>query len=80
MFCDDSPAVLRWRSADQPAQHTLDTLAPSARSWSLPVVMFSQMPQQGESTATKRQLQQQSTRDASAQVLSNPTWAGGCMP
>jgi hypothetical protein len=57
--------------------HTLETLAPSARSWSLPVVMFSQVPQQGESTATKRQLQQQRTREAAAQVLSNPTWAGG---
>jgi len=53
------------------------TIAPSARSWSLPVVMFSQVPQQGESTATKRQLQQQRTREAAAQVLSNPTWAGG---
>ncbi len=62
-----------WRSPP----HTLETLAPSARSWSLPVVMFSQVPQQGESNATKRQLQQQRTREAAAQVLSNPTWAGG---
>ncbi|MFG1300380.1 histidine phosphatase family protein [Xanthobacter sp. V3C-3] len=59
------------------SMHTLDTIAPVAESWNMPVIYYSVMPQLkgGKLVLSDAQLNQR-TREAARDILEKPEWVG----
>ena len=53
--------------------HTLELAAPAAQTWSLPVTLYSVLPQKGESKETALN---RATQQAVDDLMSNPAWQG----
>jgi hypothetical protein len=56
--------------------HTLELVAPSAASWSMPVSIFPVLPAPHQSKQEEAVLLNQQTRTAAAAVLNDPRWTG----
>jgi hypothetical protein len=54
--------------------HTLELVSPAAITWGKPLIMYSALPQKGESGADATRLLNQRTRQAVADVMAN--WSG----
>jgi hypothetical protein len=53
--------------------HTLELASPAAQAWSLPLTLYSVLPQKDE---TKETALNRATQQAAADVMSNPAWRG----
>ena len=53
--------------------HTLELAAPAAESWSLPLTLYSVLPQKGDD---KDEALNRATQQAAADLMSNPAWRG----
>jgi hypothetical protein len=53
--------------------HTLELAAPAAETWSLPLTLYSVVPQKG---ADKEEALNRATQQAAADLMSNPAWQG----
>lgn len=59
------------------SMHTLDTIAPVAESWNMPVIYYSVMPQlKGRRLVLSDAQLGQRTREAARDILEKPEWAG----
>ncbi|BAT58547.1 hypothetical protein GJW-30_1_01073 [Variibacter gotjawalensis] len=56
--------------------HTLELVSPSARSWNMPVILYSVLPMRGQTAAQTTAILNQRTQEAVRDVLANPAWDG----
>jgi hypothetical protein len=56
--------------------HTLELISPAAKSWGMPVIMYTSIPIPGQRDADDAQSLNRRTQEAVRDVLTNPQWNG----